>query len=75
MSSFLTAGSPLDSCLQWAAISYGMAHLSETDRSQLLLLPEAGEDYVGSDIPVRFIEAFALFLPPTRPVWSGNSGG
>jgi len=35
-----------------------MAHLSGSDRSQLLLLPEAVDDYVGSDNPVRFIEAF-----------------
>lgn len=35
-----------------------MAHLSGTDRSQLLLLPEAIDDYVGPDNPVRFIEAF-----------------
>lgn len=36
-----------------------MAHLSSgTDRSQLLLLPEAVDDYVGPDNPVRFIEAF-----------------
>jgi transposase len=35
-----------------------MAHLSGLDRSQLLLLPEAGDDYVGPDNPVRFIEAF-----------------
>lgn len=35
-----------------------MAHLSGTDRSQLLLLPEAVDDYVGPDNPVRFIEAF-----------------
>ena len=35
-----------------------MAHLSGTDRSQLLLLPEAVDDYVGRDNPVRFIEAF-----------------
>ena len=31
---------------------------SGTARSQLLLLPEAVDDYVGSDNPVRFIEAF-----------------
>lgn len=36
----------------------GMAHLPGTDRSQLLLLPEAVDDYVGPDNPVRFIEAF-----------------
>ncbi|MBB3586360.1 transposase [Sphingomonas sp. BK481] len=35
-----------------------MAHLSGADRSQLLLLPEAVDDYVGPDNPVRFIEAF-----------------
>jgi hypothetical protein len=35
-----------------------MAHLSGTNRAQLLLLPEAVDDYVGPDNPVRFIEAF-----------------
>lgn len=35
-----------------------MAHLSGRDRSQLLLLPEAVDDYVGPDNAVRFIEAF-----------------
>ena len=35
-----------------------MAHLSGTDRAQLLLLPEAVDDYVGTDNPLRFIEAF-----------------
>lgn len=35
-----------------------MAHLSGTDRAQLLLLPEAVDDYVGPENPVRFIEAF-----------------
>ena len=35
-----------------------MAHLSGSDRSQLLLLPEAIDDYVGPNNPVRFIEAF-----------------
>jgi transposase len=35
-----------------------MAHLSGTDRSQLLLLPEAVDDNVGPENPVRFIEAF-----------------
>lgn len=39
-------------------VVYAMAHLSGTDRTQLLLLPEAVEDYVGTDNPVRFIEAF-----------------
>ena len=35
-----------------------MAHLSGHNRSQLLLLPEAVDDYVGPDNPVRFVEAF-----------------
>ena len=35
-----------------------MSHISGFERSQLLLLPEAIDDYVGSDNPVRFIDAF-----------------
>ena len=35
-----------------------MAHISDEDRSQLLLLPDAVDDYVGPDNPVRFIDAF-----------------
>ncbi len=35
-----------------------MAHISGEDRSQLLLLPDAVDDYVGPDNPVRFIDAF-----------------
>src|SRR4051794_3805268 len=35
-----------------------MAHIPGHDRYQLLLLPEAVDDYVGGDNPVRFIEAF-----------------
>jgi len=35
-----------------------MSHISGISRSQLLLLPEAVDDYVGSENPVRFIEAF-----------------
>lgn len=35
-----------------------MAHLAGSDRSQLLLLPETVDDYVGPDNAVRFIEAF-----------------
>src|SRR5215212_4866570 len=35
-----------------------MAHILGHDRSQLLLLPEAVDDYVAADNPVRFIEAF-----------------
>ena len=36
-----------------------MAHITGEDRSQLLLLPDAVDDYVGPDNPVRFIDAFA----------------
>ncbi len=35
-----------------------MAHLVGEDRCQTLLLPEALDDYVGAENPVRFIDAF-----------------
>ena len=35
-----------------------MAHIAGFDRSQLLLLPEAIDDYVDAENPVRFIDAF-----------------
>jgi transposase len=35
-----------------------MAHMTGTDRSQLLLLPERVDDYVCPDNPVRFIDSF-----------------
>src|SRR3954466_1656529 len=35
-----------------------MTYISGHDRSQILLLPEAVDDYVGPDNPVRFIDAF-----------------
>ena len=35
-----------------------MRHIPGVDRSQVLLLPEAVDDYVGRDNPVRFIDAF-----------------
>jgi transposase len=35
-----------------------MAHITGHDRSQILLLPEAVDDYVAADNPVRFIDAF-----------------
>jgi transposase len=40
------------------AIEFGLTYITGHDRSQLLLLPEAADDYVGSDNPVRFIDAF-----------------
>jgi transposase len=35
-----------------------MAYIPGHDRSQTLLLPESVDDYVSSDNPVRFIDAF-----------------
>jgi transposase len=35
-----------------------MAHITGHDRSQTLLFPESVDDYVGSDNPVRLIDAF-----------------
>src|SRR3954463_3336567 len=58
-----------------------MAHIPGHDRSQLLLLPEAVDDYVASDNPVRFIEAFvdglalaALGFIGTVPKATGRPG-
>src|SRR5215472_5841382 len=39
-------------------IEFGMTYITGHDRSQLLLLPEAVDDYVGADNPVRFIDTF-----------------
>jgi transposase len=43
-----------------------MAHISGFERDQLLLLPEAVDDYVGADNPVRFIDAFVEGLDLTE---------
>ena len=58
-----------------------MAHIPDHDRSQLLLLPEAVDDYFGADNPVRFIEAFvdgldlaALGFIGTVPKATGRPG-
>jgi transposase len=58
-----------------------MAHIPGHDRSQLLLLPEAVDDYVAADNPVRFIEAFvdgldlaALGFIGTVPKATGRPG-
>ena len=58
-----------------------MAHIPGHDRSQLLLLPEAVDDYVTADNPVRFIEAFvdgldlaALGFIGTVPKATGRPG-
>jgi hypothetical protein len=39
-------------------VACAMTHISGFERSQLLLLPEAIDDYVVADNPVRFIDAF-----------------
>lgn len=36
-----------------------MTYITGFERSQILLLPEVVDDYVGADNPVRFIDAFA----------------
>ena len=41
-----------------AMLGFAMRHIPGVDRSQVLLLPEAVDDYVGRDNPVRFIDAF-----------------
>src|SRR6202035_2110325 len=41
-----------------ATLESRMTHIAGLERDQLLLLPEAVEDYVASDNPVRFIDAF-----------------
>jgi hypothetical protein len=44
-----------DSIAACAALESDMTHISGFERSQLLLLPEAIDDYVVADNPVRFI--------------------
>jgi transposase len=63
------------------AVESGMTHLSGYDRSQILLLPEVVDDYVGADNPVRFIDAFvdgldlaALGFVGTVPKATGRPG-
>jgi transposase len=47
-----------DSNAACAALESDMTHIFGFERSQLLLLPETVDDYVGADNPVRFIDAF-----------------
>ena len=49
----------LEACM---AVKSGMTHIAGFDRSQLVLLPEAVDDYVGADNPVRIIDAFVAGL-------------
>src|SRR5438105_15122694 len=44
------------------AVESGMTYIAGFNRSQLVLLPEAVDDYVGADNPVRFIDAFVAGL-------------
>jgi transposase len=39
-----------------------MSYIRGADRSEILLFPEAIDDYIADDNPVRFIEAFVLSL-------------
>lgn len=41
-----------------------MAHIEGVSRFQTLLLPEAVDDYVDADNPVRFIDALVDELDP-----------
>ena len=61
--------------------AWSMAHISGDDRSQLLLLPECVDEYVGPDNPVRFIDAFvdgldleAAGFGRVRPAATGRPG-
>ena len=53
-----------------------MAHLVGEDRCQTLLLPEALDDYVGAENPVRFIDTFVDGLDlAAGGFWSGSAAG
>ena len=39
-----------------------MSYVRRTDRSQVLLFPEAIDDYITQDNPLRFIDAFVTTL-------------
>ena len=72
---------PGDSPVSRGMITWPMAHISGDDRSQLLLLPECVDEYVGADNPVRFIDAFvdgldmaAAGFERVRPKLTGRPG-
>jgi transposase len=44
-----------------------MGHIRAADRSEVLLFPEALDDYIAQDNPVRFIEVFILSLDLVEP--------
>jgi hypothetical protein len=43
-----------------------MNYIAGSDRSEALLLPEALDDYIAPENPVRFIEAFVAQLDLAR---------
>jgi hypothetical protein len=43
-----------------------VTHIFGFERSLLLLLPEAVDDYVGADNPVRFVDAFVSCFLTTQ---------
>jgi len=56
-----------------------MGHIESTSRAQPMLFPEALEDYIAEDNPVRFIDAFidsldldALGFRRTQPAATGR---
>jgi hypothetical protein len=51
-----------------------MTYILGHDRSQILLLPEAVDNYVGSDNPARFIDAFVDGLDPFSGFVCGLAG-
>ena len=70
-----------DSPVSRGMTTWPMAHISGDDRSQLLLLPECVDEYVGADNPVRFIDAFvdgldlaAAGFERVRPKLTGRPG-
>jgi hypothetical protein len=54
-----------------SSVQSGMTH--GPDRSQTLLLPEAVDDYVGPDNPVRFIDAFVALQGQAADATGGQS--
>jgi transposase len=48
----------VDSGRARGTVEFVMSHITGHARSQTLLLPEAVDDYVGAENPVRFIDAF-----------------
>jgi len=48
----------VDSGAARGSVEFVMSHIAGHARSQTLLLPEAVDDYVGAENPVRFIDAF-----------------